>query len=129
MSSERNPDGAISKMHAHTPRTQQRLISCDDRLRTTFMIRGILNNGRAIAAQKAILSIKVKGITLCHKTQDTRHKQYFFLVSGVLCHVSHLYGVINFLNLFFLAFPCAMVKGAVFATPNPSTLNEARVVA
>lgn len=60
MSSDRKPAGAINKMHVHTPRTQHKLISSEDFLLITFMIKGILKKGRTIAATNATFSDKGK---------------------------------------------------------------------
>ncbi len=44
-----NPDGSIKMMQTQTPKIQTRLKSLDDLRSITFIIRGILNNGKTIA--------------------------------------------------------------------------------
>lgn len=56
-SAERKASGAINKKHIHTPNAQYKLMSLEDLLLITLTIRGIFQNGNAIAAINAIFSI------------------------------------------------------------------------
>jgi hypothetical protein len=56
ISSDRNPDGAIKRMHTQTPTAQIRLISSEDFLLMIRRIKGMLNKGKTAAVITPIVS-------------------------------------------------------------------------
>ena len=52
ISAEVKPEGAITIVHTQTPISQLLEISSEDRRRMTLMIKGILKNGKMMAAHK-----------------------------------------------------------------------------
>jgi hypothetical protein len=58
-SGERRPSGAISRKHAQTPNAQNILMSLEDFLLITLMIRGIFQRGKIIAAINAIFCMPI----------------------------------------------------------------------